>query len=685
MTSVDMDITDRKHTEAALHTLNTRLEQQVQERTAELLRANQELANEVLQHQLQIQRSKALNRVIQTIRSSLDLETVFATATAEFVELLQADRVSIMQYLPGQQIWQTVSYHSDANSPSLLGMTVPDQGNAIADRLKQLEIIRVSHDNYTINSLDQAFADATVGTWLIVPLQVDQALWGSLNLLRDSSLPWEESDIELVSNVVDQLAIAIHQAELHLQVQQLNVNLERQVQTRTAQLRLADDFESTLKQITDKVRDSLDENQILESAVKALAKRLGVGCCNAAIFDIDQGTSTIRYEYAATIPPSRGKVSQLADFPEIYEQLLKGHHFQFCSLLAHPERGNVSMFACPISDDKGVLGDLWLVNQSFYEFSDQDIRLVQQVANQCAIAIRQARLYQAAQQQVRELEQLNRLKDDFLSTVSHELRTPMANIKMAIQMLDIILRDLGMFKSQASPLDRYFRVLKDECQREINLIDDLLDLARLDSQTMSLNLSEISLQSWLPKIVEPFLARAHNQQQGLELDIAASLPIVKTDLSCLERALGELLNNACKYTPAGEQILISATVQAEPEGESTDQPPVFSGNYQMGRLASASRALTQSNHFVVRICNSGVEIPASQHERIFDKFYRIPNSDPWKHGGTGLGLALVRKLVERLEGTIHVESASGKTTFVVQFPVEVVDSLPDNPASDSLD
>ncbi|MCY7278542.1 MAG: hypothetical protein LH702_33605, partial [Phormidesmis sp. CAN_BIN44] len=66
MTSVDMDITDRKHTEAALHMLNTRSEQQVQERTAELLRANKDLANEVLQHQLQIQRSKALNRVIQT-------------------------------------------------------------------------------------------------------------------------------------------------------------------------------------------------------------------------------------------------------------------------------------------------------------------------------------------------------------------------------------------------------------------------------------------------------------------------------------------------------------------------------------------------------------------------------------------------------------------------------------------
>ena len=636
-----MDITDRKHTEAALHTLNTPLEQQVQERTVELLCANQELANEVLQHQLQIQRSKALDRVIQTIRNSLDLETVLVTATAEFAQLLQAKRVGIMQYLPDQQIWKNVSdYHSDVNSPSLLGMTVSDQGNTIAARLKQLETICTSYPKQDANALDRD-ADMTVELWLIVPLQVDGALWGSLNLLRDAALPWQESDVEWVCNGVDQLTIAIQHANLHCQVQQLNINLERQVQTRTAQLRLAYDFEATLKQITDQVRDSLDEDQILESAVRALAKRLGVGCCNAAIFDLERGTSTIRYEYALGIPPSMGKVSQLSDFPEIYEQLLQGQHLQFCSLLAHPERGNVSMFACPILDDKGVLGDLWLVNQSFYEFNDQDVRLVQQIANQCAIAIRQARLFQAAQAQVKELEQLNRLKDDFLSTVSHELRTPMANIKMAVHMLDLTLRDLGMFKTQENPLDRYFRVLKDECQREINLIDDLLDLTLLDSQKTSLNLSEVSLQSWIPKVVEPFLARAQNQQQGLEIEISANLPKVKTDLSYLERTLAELLNNAFKYTPAGGQISISASVDDQSE----------------------------STAVVVRVCNAGVEIPVSEHDRIFDKFYRIPNSDPWKHGGTGLGLALVKKLVERLEGAIHVESFQGKTAFVVQLPI----------------
>jgi signal transduction histidine kinase len=69
----------------------------------------------------------------------------------------------------------------------------------------------------------------------------------------------------------------------------------------------------------------------------------------------------------------------------------------------------------------------------------------------------------------------------------------------------------------------------------------------------------------------------------------------------------------------------------------------------------------------LRVSNTGVEIPATEYERIFDKFYRIPNNDPWKHGGTGLGLALTKKLTESLGGQIHVESGGGQTTFVLTF------------------
>ena len=243
--------------------------------------------------------------------------------------------------------------------------------------------------------------------------------------------------------------------------------------------------------------------------------------------------------------------------------------------------------------------------------------------------------YQSAQAQVQELERLNQLKDDFLSTVSHELRSPMTSIKMATQMLDISLNHLGLLDDESSTISRYVKILQEEGQREINLINDLLDLTRLESGTEPLTLNTIAFQVYIPHLLEAFSERTRQQRQQLVVQIPDSLPAYITDVSYLERILTELLHNACKYTPEGEKI----EVMVQPTSEM----------------------------LVICISNSGVEIAAAEHDRIFDKFYRIPNSDPWKHGGTGLGLTLVKKLTMRLGGKIRVESGSGQTVFILEL------------------
>ncbi|MDX2214738.1 MAG: sensor histidine kinase, partial [Oculatellaceae cyanobacterium bins.114] len=132
------------------------------------------------------------------------------------------------------------------------------------------------------------------------------------------------------------------------------------------------------------------------------------------------------------------------------------------------------------------------------------------------------------------------------------------------------------------------------------------------------------------------------QQQTLEIEIAKDLPLVKADPSYLERILAELLNNACKYTASHETITVSAFVN----------PP------------------TEVNTTIwIQVSNSGVEIPEHERDRIFERFYRIPSHDPWRHGGTGLGLALVKKLVERLGATIQVTSENNKTVFTIILPI----------------
>ena len=428
----------------------------------------------------------------------------------------------------------------------------------------------------------------------------------------------------------------IQQSQLYQQVQQLNTDLECQVQKRTEEFEQALEFEATLKRIADKVRDSLDETQILATVVQEIVLTLGVRACNTSMYD--RGTSTVQYEQASAGFAYHGRILQMAKFPQLYERrLLKREYFQFCSVEINPSRGRVSMLACPIFDDKGVLGDLWLVNPAEYSFNELEIRLVQQVANQCAIAIRQARLYQEAQANVAELQKLNQLKDNFLSNISHELNTPITAIKMAIQMLQAAINSEGELQEKNKKIAQYLSILQSECQRQIKLIKDLLKLQEIEGGEQILDRSAIDLHIWLPPVVAKFQERISKMQQNLHLDLPTNLPILFSDASSLEWIVTELLTNACKYTPANEQIHVAL---------------------------SAS-----STHIQLSVTNSGIEIPQPELERIFDKFYSIPTSDRWKHKGTGLGLALVKKLVEQIGGLIRVEATAGQTCFTVVLPI----------------
>jgi PAS domain S-box-containing protein len=173
------------------------------------------------QTQLQVQREQALNRVIQTIRNSLDLTTIFSTATFETANLLQADRAQIVQYLPQRKLWLVVAdYRQAPDSPDALGLKIPDADNQIAAQLKRLEVIRISDASTCADEINRGLAPAFPGAWLLVPLHFGSLLWGSLSLVRNRQpSPWQESEVELTRAVADQLAIAIQQSTLFEQVQ----------------------------------------------------------------------------------------------------------------------------------------------------------------------------------------------------------------------------------------------------------------------------------------------------------------------------------------------------------------------------------------------------------------------------------------------------------------------------------
>lgn len=456
---------------------------------------------------------------------------------------------------------------------------------------------------------------------------------------------------------------ALRQSEERFQT--LAANLDRQVQERTRQLQQALDFEAMLKRITDKVRDSLDESQILQTVVQELAQGLSVDYCDASLYNLSLTEATVCYEYAKDYPSFLGRVVTMAENADLYAQLLRKESFQFCPRVLHWRGYRAAILAIPISDDRCAIGDLCLFKQPQETFNEMEIRLVQQVANQCAIALRQARLYQASLAQVRELARLNRLKDDFLSTVSHELRTPVANIKMAAQMLDLMhvqqpasstiptagssIQPIRKSTSREppqdatpNPADRYIKILLDECEREIKLIDNILELQQLDAGVEPLDFRPIQLQHWIPHVVEPFERLAQQNQQVMRVAMEPNLPALVSDVEMLRRILSELLNNACKYTPPEEEIAIAV---------------------------ECDRSVVR-----IQVTNSGIEIPSSELSHVFEKFYRVPSTDPWKHSGTGLGLALVQKLTHHLGGTMQVSSGSGQTCFTLELPVTLSES-----------
>ncbi|MBD2211824.1 response regulator [Nostoc linckia FACHB-104] len=246
-----------------------------------------------------------------------------------------------------------------------------------------------------------------------------------------------------------------------------------------------------------------------------------------------------------------------------------------------------------------------------------------------AIEIRKKQAEQA--EILAQLQAVNQIKNDFLNLVTHELRSPLSNMKGMIQLLEV--------SSLSEEFQRYLEIIKAECDREMELINDLLDLQRLETSSyLPLAPDVLVLEQWLPLVIEPFQARVQEHQQTLQLNLPPNEVTVISDRTSLERILIELLNNACKYTPTGGEIIINLS--------------------QNTSLTASQTIITVSNT---------VEIPASELPHIFEKFYRIPNADLWNQGGTGLGLAIVQKLVEQLQGSIQVESGNGRTRFILSL------------------
>ncbi|MBD2043851.1 GAF domain-containing sensor histidine kinase [Microcoleus sp. FACHB-672] len=256
----------------------------------------------------------------------------------------------------------------------------------------------------------------------------------------------------------------------------------------------------------------------------------------------------------------------------------------------------------------------------------------------------QGKLYEKTRQQIDQLRRLNQLKDEFLATMSHELRTPLTSMTLAIRML----RQPGLSEDRR---DRYLDILEQQCNQETNLINDLLTLQKFESNQADLQLQKVDLKQLISDIGQPFEEKWAAKKLTLVLDLPKQALKIQTDKDSLNRILEELLTNAGKYAEPGSAVVLRAHQQ-----------------------------VNQSNHeFVLSVSNTGQGISPEELPHIFDKFRRGQGVTQQAIAGTGLGLALVKCLVQHLNATINVSSnaldaaSAWETCFTLTLP-QVFDS-----------
>ncbi|AFY45446.1 GAF domain-containing protein [Nostoc sp. PCC 7107] len=589
--------------------------------------------------EIQTAQEQLLEAIAQWIRESLDLDTLLHQLVKEVRHCLGCDRILVYSIQADETGVVIAESTVTANScmgqkfpePSLIGKYQERRGRGC---------IQIIEDIYTAGlhpSQVNLLESWPVRANLVVPIWSQQQLWGLITAQHcHQPHQWQEIEIDLLKQLATQIGIAVHQAKLHEQVQHLQTQLKLQKQQYQVQIQQAQNFQLLVRRITEQIRDHQPATLVMQTVTQELTQLLQLQSCYIEIYSACGTQTTVTYEYTTTAPEHQKLTRNVADLPAVYQPLLAKQHWQSLEIVPgwHPQLQVLTRLACPIFDDQGILGNLWLNRATQDMFDEREISLVQQVANECAIALRQAKNDSANQVQRQVLAQQERLQNEFLRTLSHELRTPITSISLAAQTLESVLTPGGILDIEIVP--QLLQILQNECGRESKLISDLMQLSYLEAEPQIPTFITIDLQTWLPPIVESFRDLSHCQRQKLYLNINQQLPPLETDITDLERIITELLSYACKYTPSGEAISVSAdfTVDA----------------------------------VQLKISNSGLDIPASEMPRIFEPFHRLMKNDPWTYSGTGLEMALVQKMVKHLGGSINVESVNSQTTFMIKFP-----------------
>ncbi len=254
------------------------------------------------------------------------------------------------------------------------------------------------------------------------------------------------------------------------------------------------------------------------------------------------------------------------------------------------------------------------------------------------------------QQAYERLKELDRLKSNFLATVSHELRTPLTSIIGYSEMLQTgIAGDLNEEQRE------FVQTIHSKGDHLLALITNLLDLSKLEQGAVKISREPVDAAALVGEVQKTVAPHAHKKNVTIHVEVEPDLPRIYGDPTRIRQVLFNLADNAVKFTPEGGTVGLRARA-TELEGDGA-------GGLGAVLMATPRRAIE------LAVSDTGIGIPPTEQRRVFDAFYQVDGSSTREHGGAGLGLSIVKRLVDAHGGTVRVESEVGRgTTFYVTFP-----------------
>ena len=473
-------------------------------------------------------------------------------------------------------------------------------------------------------------------TSLITPLMREGVPIGAILIRRVEMQPFTDKQIELLKTFADQAVIAIE-----------NVRLFQELQTRTRELARSVDELRALGEVGRAVSSTLDVETVLNTIVSRASQLAGADGCTIYEYDSDAEEFRLRAAHNA----DAGFVAATRAVPLRKGEGVMGRAVQMREPIQIPDiavpgayqsrlrdvligAGYRALLSVPLVREDEIIGSLSLTRKLPGEFPTEVVELLRTFATQSALALQNAHLFQEIEEKSRQLEVANRHKSEFLASMSHELRTP---LNAVIGFSEVLLE--RMFGEINDKQDEYLQDILSSGRHLLSLINDILDLAKIEAGRMELEVVDFHLPQAIDNAITLVRERAARRAITLAIEIDPRLGEIKGDERKVKQVLLNLLSNAIKFTPEGGHVGVQAGL---------------------------------SDDFAeVAVTDTGVGIAPEDHEAVFEEFRQVGTDYAKKHEGTGLGLTLSRRFVELHGGKIWVKSQLGQgATFTFTLPVK---------------